>query len=112
MEHEERCPDPYYVQPDASSPASCEEASALVQEAHDARPSLVTTTATVPGIVASHWGTEGTELSVEVEVCSVLHAHGPGVYTVILWEHIDREVCVQSRGNSIFHDIPRPAGND
>ena len=105
----ERCPDPYDVPPDAPAPASYEEAKAFSQEAYDASQSPIPSTVTVPGIIVSRWKTDGTELWVEADVSKVLQAHGPGVYTVMIWGYIDGEVGVVSE-YSLFYEIERPVG--
>ena len=105
------CPDPYDVPSDAPAPTSYEEALTFAQKARDASQSSATSTVSVPGIIASRWKTDGTELSVEADVSEVLQTHGPGVYTVMIWGHIDGERDVISM-YSIFHDIPRPTRYD
>ena len=62
---------------------------------------------TIPWITASEWTASGTTFSVVADIRSLLSAHGPGVYTILLWGEINGE-DVPASEYSIFYEVKPP----
>ncbi len=101
------CPDPYDVSPDAPAPRSPDEALEFWARAYNASIDIPERSITVPWITALDWNTSGRSFSVTADVGNVLQAHGPGVYTVLVWGSLNGESVVISE-YSIFHDVVPP----
>ena len=105
------CPDPYEVPSDAEAPASHEEAHEHWERAYSLSQSVIDVPIIMDAITATKWRVNGGGFSITADLRDVLDAHGPGVYTVVLWGTLDGESEMISI-YSIFHDIPRPTGYD
>ena len=64
---------------------------------------------TVPWITASRWRTDDSEFAVVADIASVLKAHGPGVYSLIVWVPVNG-VDTPISQYSIFHEVQPPGG--
>ena len=97
------CPDPYDVDPDASTPNSHDEAHDFWQAAYDASQAREGTSHVVPWITASEMKVRRSTFSVRADIGDV----PAGVYTIIVWARIGSEEEVVSE-YSIFHGITPP----
>ena len=99
----DRCTDPYDIPPETVAPSSEIGASLIyrlaksLNEAGSSKELVM-----VSAVTASEWQVTGNRFSIKADLSDVLSAHGPGVYTVILWGHLGGAPEVVSE-YSIFH---------
>ena len=103
------CPDPYEIPAGAPAPNSPEEANESWQAAYDASQSLPERRVTVPWITALEWTAEDKVFSAVADLSGVLAQHGPGVYTVAVWQQRIGGGLIISE-YAIFYGIDPPAG--
>ena len=103
----ELCPDPYDVSPDAPPPGSADEAIEFWRRAYNASLSAPEESITVPWVTALDWVAAGDRFSLSADIGDILKTHGPGVYEVAVWGHLDGERAIVSK-YSIFHDVVPP----
>ena len=103
----EACPDPYDVPADAHAPRSLDEAHEIWQAAYDASQASREQSITVPWITAVEWIAGGEYFFVNADLRDVVAEHGPGVYSVVVWDNIGGEDVVISE-YSMFHDVTPP----
>ena len=108
---QERCRDPYDASSDSPAPSSPAKARGALGWAASYRDQVVSPLLRVPKITASKWIRDSVRFSVEVDLNDVLEAHGPGVYTVLLWGTLGGEAEVISE-YAIFQEVPTPSGYD
>ena len=107
----EQCPDPYEISPDAPLPRSPDQAHQFWERAYNASLSVSERSINVPWITALDWSATSGGFSLLADVGDILSAHGPGVYSVVVWGSLNEESVVISE-YSIFHDVIPPDAYD
>ncbi len=99
------CPDPYDINPETEPPKSNQEAITLWEQARDLSRTTVEWEITYPWITADKWSITDNRFNLSANINNLLHQHGDGIYTVLIWGVINGENTPISQ-YSIF--IPPP----
>lgn len=102
-----QCIDPYQVPADSPAPGSHDEAHRISGAARS-QP-LAPVAVVGPWITASHWLAAGADFAVQADLSPVIAQHGPGVYTVAVWQQRIGGGLIISE-YAIFYGIDPPAG--
>ena len=99
------CPNPYDISPDTPAPASPENTLLL----HDvAKATNVPHTYTVPFVTATEWALSRNHFEFAADIQDI--KRGPGVYTVTVFVHDNKDTYTPITTYSIFHETPHPIG--
>ncbi len=105
------CLSPYDVDAHLSAARSAVEAQRLYREARDAclsRRELDGDTFKMRWLTSSTWEASGDAFAVTVDLSPVLAAHGPGVYTLTLWDLQPDGSSLQVADYSLFYEVDLP----
>ena len=104
------CLSPYDISPTLPAPSSAQEAHELWETAkqmYEAPQETVEITSRK--IRMSRYQVDGNRFSIMADLSEVLAAHGPGVYTMVLFGVLDGQVTIISE-HALFHGISQPVG--
>lgn len=102
-----QCIDPYQVPADSPAPGSHDEAHRISGAARS-QP-LASVAVAGPWITSSHWLAAGADFAAQADLSPVIAQHGPGVYTVAVWQQRIGGGLIISE-YAIFYGIDPPAG--
>ena len=109
---ENKCLDPYQINPSRESPKSHDAAYQAWADAKAGSAAAAPITTQVARIAANRLDRSGQHINVEADLNQVLQQNGPGIYTVTLWgrpNHMLESSPLSKQ--AIFWQTPIPPGN-
>lgn len=100
------CPDPYGMSPGLPAPDTPDEYLRLAEEARAGGEPMETRTA-VRWRTASDWTVIGRRFRVSADISGLLRDHGPGVYTVLVFQRMG-ETTERVAEHSLFYRVRIP----